>query len=124
MPPFGFGDDQISIFAEIPDVVLPRKQASSFLLPFSVISYFPQMLMPGGVGFFLKKIKVGEAIYNSTITLKPEKLPVSVDLMGSFFSPPPSFSLSLNFPLFPFFLPTDREITCQHSCAGMRWYDF
>lgn len=25
VPPFGFGDDQISIFAEIPDMVLPRK---------------------------------------------------------------------------------------------------
>ncbi len=34
MPPFGFGDDQISIFAEIPDVVLPRKQASSFFFFF------------------------------------------------------------------------------------------
>lgn len=34
MPPFGFGDDQISIFAEIPDLVLPSKQSSySFALP-------------------------------------------------------------------------------------------
>lgn len=24
-PPFGFGDDQISIFAEIPDMVVPRE---------------------------------------------------------------------------------------------------
>lgn len=35
MPPFGFGDDQISIFAEIPDVVLPRKQTSSFFFALS-----------------------------------------------------------------------------------------
>lgn len=31
VPPFGFGNDQISIFAEIPDMVLPRKL--SFLPP-------------------------------------------------------------------------------------------
>ena len=30
IPPFGFGDDQISIFAEIPDMVVPRKKPSFF----------------------------------------------------------------------------------------------
>lgn len=39
MPPFGFGDDQISIFAEIPDVVLPRKQRASSA-PFFFMSSF------------------------------------------------------------------------------------
>lgn len=27
VPPFGFGDDQISIFTEIPDMVVPRKKS-------------------------------------------------------------------------------------------------
>lgn len=69
-----------------------------------------------------KKKKVGEAIYNSTITLKPEMLPVSVDLMGSFFSSPPSL-LFPHFPLFLFLLPTDRENhfvnTAARGCDGM-----
>lgn len=57
MPPFGFGDDQISIFAEIPDLVLPSKQSSySFALPPPPSPplpndppsfYSPQILMPG-----------------------------------------------------------------------------
>ncbi|MCJ1467592.1 hypothetical protein MMC07_006217 [Pseudocyphellaria aurata] len=48
-PPFGFGDDQISIYAEIPDMVVP----------------------------------LGDAAYNSTVTLHSEVLPVSVDLMAA-----------------------------------------
>lgn len=39
LPPFGFGDDQISIFAEIPDMVLPRK-----LAPFCLT--LPRRLFP------------------------------------------------------------------------------
>lgn len=62
--------------------------------------------MPGA---FSKK-KVGEASYNSSITLHPEKLPVSVDIMGSF----PLSLLSLpDFSFYSFFPPTDRETTCQ-----------
>lgn len=32
IPPFGFGDDQISIFAEIPDMVVPRKKPFFFAI--------------------------------------------------------------------------------------------
>lgn len=72
MPPFGFGDDQISIFAEIPDVVLPRKQASSFFFffffwPFSASShpitllYFPPNANARWFIFFLQKKSVRQA---------------------------------------------------------------
>lgn len=79
------------------------------------------------VYFFFTK-KVGEASYNSTITLQPEKLPVSVDLMGSFFSLTPTLSLSLflSSPLFlSFFLSsfplTEKSLvnTAARGCDGM-----
>lgn len=34
IPPFGFGDDQISIFAEVPDMVVPCKKIPSFFAVF------------------------------------------------------------------------------------------
>lgn len=49
VPPFGFGDDQISIYAEVPDMVVP----------------------------------LGEAAYQSNVTLHSEVLPVSVDLLAA-----------------------------------------
>lgn len=71
--------------------------------------------MPGA---FSKK-KVGEASYNSSITLHPEKLPVSVDIMGSF---PLPFSLFLIFPFILSFFPL-TEKSLVNSCTGMRWHD-
>lgn len=70
IPPFGFGDDQISIFTEIPDMVVPRKKppVSSLVLKLELR--------------LTTSLPVGEASYNSNITAHSEVLPVSVDLMG------------------------------------------
>lgn len=87
-PPFGFGDDQISIYAEIPDMVVPCKSSLLFSCWHSNCK-------------LTKSCLVGEAAYNSTITLHSEVLPVSVDLMGKppgFFSSLKTFSRIVRFP--------------------------
>ena len=74
--PFGFGTSRISPFAEVPDMVIPSEL--SFHPPFPLYFQNNHKLNPPFSCFI-----VGQASYNSTITLHVEDLPVSVDILGN-----------------------------------------
>ena len=72
--PTGFSIGRVSNFAGVPDIVYPRKSLHTSL-PLS-----PLLLAPHQLTLFTT---VGQASYRSTITLKTEFLPVTVDIVAA-----------------------------------------
>ena len=99
-PPFGFGDSDISIFAEIPDFVIP----SVFSTPCSSFE-FRQADM-----FDPQPEIVGGAEYYSNITNHTEILPVTVDILGS--SPVPHL-------ICPFLFGSNHLLAAARGCDGV-----
>jgi hypothetical protein len=89
IPPFGYDDSQISLFAEVPDFVVPRMLRP--LCP--LITIWGKKLMQSCVS-----IIVGAAAYDSTVTNHTEVLPVSVDIIGTY-NPQILFTLVLIYQL-------------------------
>jgi len=83
--PFGFSTSRISVFSEVPDVVIPSKHSPSpsppsFPLPPPNPAHsHPNPLLPD----VLTTTTVGQSPYNSTITQHTEYLPVTVDILAA-----------------------------------------